>query len=74
MARVEENKDKPVRCSFCGKLQSEVGTLIAGPGVYICDECIDICQSIINEEPDAKRKKGKCGTRRKNGRIIVKIA
>ena len=58
MARVEENKDKPVRCSFCGKLQSEVGTLIAGPGVYICDECIDICQSIINEEPDAKRKKG----------------
>ncbi len=58
MARVEENKDKPVRCSFCGKLQSEVGTLIAGPGVYICDECIDICQSIINEAPDAKRKKG----------------
>ena len=58
MARDDENKDKPVRCSFCGKLQNEVGTLIAGPGVYICDECIDICQSIINEEPDAKRKKG----------------
>lgn len=58
MARDDENKDKPVRCSFCGKLQNEVGTLIAGPGVYICDECIDICQSIINEEPNSKRKKG----------------
>ncbi len=58
MARDDENKDKPVRCSFCGKLQSNVGTLIAGPGVYICDECVDICQSIIDEEPRSKKKKG----------------
>lgn len=54
MARDDENKDKPIRCSFCGKLQSEVGTLIAGPGVYICDECIGICRSIIDEEPRSK--------------------
>ena len=59
MARDDENKDKPVRCSFCGKLQNEVSTLIAGPGVYICDECVDICQSIINEEPRSKKKNGK---------------
>lgn len=58
MARDDENKDKPIRCSFCGKLQSEVGTLIAGPGVYICDECIGICQSIIEEEPRSKIIKG----------------
>ncbi len=57
MARDDENKDKLVRCSFCGKLQNDVATLIAGPGVYICDECVDICLSIINEEPDNKRKK-----------------
>ena len=49
MARDDEHKDKPVRCSFCNKPQSEVGTLIAGPGVYICDECVDLCQSIIDE-------------------------
>ena len=58
MARDDENKDKPVRCSFCGKIQSDVGTLIAGPGVYICDECVDICRSIIDEEPRSKKKKG----------------
>ena len=50
MARVEENKDKPVRCSFCGKPQSSVHKLIAGPNVYICNECIEICQSILDEE------------------------
>lgn len=37
-------------CSFCGKSQKEVKKLIAGPGVYICDECIDLCNDIINEE------------------------
>jgi hypothetical protein len=40
-----------VKCSFCGKPQKRVGKLIAGPGsVYICDECVDLCQSIIGEE------------------------
>jgi ATP-dependent Clp protease ATP-binding subunit ClpX len=39
-----------LRCSFCGKSQREVKKLIAGPGVYICDECIDLCNDIIDEE------------------------
>lgn len=41
-----------LRCSFCGKSQKEVKKLIAGPGVYICDECIDLCTDIIVEEKD----------------------
>lgn len=41
-----------LRCSFCGKTQREVKKLIAGPGVYICDECIDLCNDIIIEEKD----------------------
>lgn len=41
-----------LRCSFCGKGQKEVKKLIAGPGVYICDECIDLCTDIIDEEKD----------------------
>ena len=39
-----------VKCSFCGKSQKQVKKLIAGPGVYICDECIDLCNDIIEEE------------------------
>lgn len=45
-------KDSALRCSFCGKGQKEVKKLIAGPGVYICDECIDLCMDIIDEEKD----------------------
>ena len=39
-----------LKCSFCGKAQHKVVKLIAGPGVYICDECIDLCNQIIVEE------------------------
>ena len=39
-----------LQCSFCGKSQKQVKRLIAGPGVYICDECIDLCNEIIEEE------------------------
>ena len=39
-----------LKCSFCGKTQKQVKKLIAGPGVYICDECIDLCNEIIEEE------------------------
>ncbi|MFR5932352.1 MAG: ATP-dependent Clp protease ATP-binding subunit ClpX [Oscillospiraceae bacterium] len=39
-----------VRCSFCGKSQDEVRRVIAGPGVYICDECIELCQEIIDDD------------------------
>ena len=45
------NSDDKIRCSFCGKTQSQVQKLIAGPnGAYICDECVDICSEIIDEE------------------------
>lgn len=47
--------DKNVRCSFCGKTQEQVKKLIAGPaGVYICDECVDICADIIEEEEEER--------------------
>ena len=39
-----------LKCSFCGKSQKQVRKLIAGPGVYICDECIELCNEIIEEE------------------------
>ena len=39
-----------VKCSFCGKSQKQVKKLIAGPGVYVCNECIDLCNEIIDEE------------------------
>ena len=48
MANYEEKKQ--LKCSFCGKSQDQVKRLIAGPNVYICDECIDLCQEIIQEE------------------------
>jgi ATP-dependent Clp protease ATP-binding subunit ClpX len=48
MARYEDKKQ--LKCSFCGKTQEQVRRLVAGPGVYICDECIELCQEIIEEE------------------------
>ena len=42
--------DAHLKCSFCGKSQDQVRKLIAGPGVYICDECIDLCNEILDEE------------------------
>ena len=49
MAKFGESSEL-VKCSFCGKSQKQVKKLIAGPGVYICDECIDLCNDIIEEE------------------------
>ena len=49
MAKFSEGSDL-LKCSFCGKSQRQVKKLIAGPGVYICDECIDLCNEIIDEE------------------------
>ncbi len=49
MDRIGETADL-LKCSFCGKSQKQVKKLIAGPGVYICDECIDLCNEIIDEE------------------------
>ena len=48
MARYDEKKQ--LKCSFCGKNQEQVKRLVAGPGVYICDECIELCSEIIEEE------------------------
>jgi ATP-dependent Clp protease ATP-binding subunit ClpX len=49
VARIGDGGDL-LKCSFCGKSQKQVRKLIAGPGVYICDECIDLCNEIIEEE------------------------
>lgn len=48
MSKFDEKNQ--LKCSFCGKPQDEVKKLIAGPGVYICDECVDLCNEIITEE------------------------
>ena len=50
MSRYDEKKQ--LKCSFCGKTQEQVKRLVAGPGVYICDECIELCSEIIEEEFD----------------------
>ena len=49
MARENDDRQKTVYCSFCGKAQDEVDKLIAGPGVCICDECVQLCMEIIEE-------------------------
>ncbi|MFM1865807.1 MAG: ATP-dependent Clp protease ATP-binding subunit ClpX [Methylophilaceae bacterium] len=53
----DQDKDKSLFCSFCGKNQHEVKKLIAGPSVFICDECIDLCTDIIKEEIKASDSK-----------------
>ena len=53
----DQDKDKTLFCSFCGKNQHEVKKLIAGPSVFICDECIDLCTDIIKEEIKASDSK-----------------
>lgn len=57
-------KGNPLRCSFCGKSQNEVKKIIAGPTVYICNECVDLCNDIIEEEWTRER------GARKEGQLI----
>lgn len=45
-----KKEETKLKCSFCGKTQNQVHKLIAGPGVYICDQCIELCSEIIEEE------------------------
>lgn len=54
----DDDKNRPLRCSFCQKKQSQVEKLIAGPGVYICNECVEQCQNIIydDEQRSSRRK------------------
>ena len=47
----KNDDSKTVRCSFCGKTQQEVRRIVAGPGVYICDECVELCMEIVNDLP-----------------------
>jgi len=63
-----------LRCSFCGKMQDEVGRMIAGPGVCICDECIELCQSVLEGEDPYVARKASGGDKRqqsKGGGITV---
>ncbi len=62
MPRDDERHEKNIRCSFCHKTQDQVDRIIAGDGVYICDECVELCQAIIEEESvgqKARKKKQK---------------
>ncbi len=60
MSIKDEKKDRNLCCSFCGKPQDQAIRLIAGPGVCICDECVDLCLSILNEEKDDHKSKMSC--------------
>jgi len=55
------DSDRLLYCSFCGKSQHEVRKLIAGPSVFICDECVDLCNDIIKEEIQEKSVTGSEG-------------
>ena len=55
MAKNEEGKQ--LRCSFCGKPQELVSRMIAGPGVCICNECIELCQSVLDDENDVPKRR-----------------
>ncbi len=52
--KMENNDQNKLSCTFCGKSQEDVRKLIAGPSVYICDECVDLCNDIIEEEVKAE--------------------
>ena len=54
----KNDNPKNVRCSFCGKSQDSVKRIVAGPGVYICDECVDLCTSIIEAEKYEEEEQG----------------
>ena len=49
------NSEQPIRCSFCGKRESQATRLIAGPGVYICSDCVQACSELLRDEIDTGR-------------------
>jgi len=57
MVKRKSDKSDSLRCSFCGKTQDEVRKLIAGPQVYVCDECVELCNEIMMEEWNEERKR-----------------
>ena len=54
---VEETKEKGVRCSFCGKNQYHVERIIAGPNVYICNECVELCDEVLQDIAEEEKEK-----------------
>jgi ATP-dependent Clp protease ATP-binding subunit ClpX len=50
MTKPTDDRGQQIKCSFCGKSQGQVKKLVAGPGVYICNECIDLCSEIVEED------------------------
>ena len=66
---IEMNPEHQLHCSFCGKPQSQVKRLIAGPDVYICDECVEMCMDIISEALEVE----KAGTGTKAGGVIFSL-
>lgn len=50
-----ETKDKELKCNFCGKTEDQIKKLIAGPGVYICEECVSMCSEIVKDEMEAEK-------------------
>ena len=72
MAKKEDGSDK-LSCSFCGKQQKEVKKLIAGPGVYICDECVGLCGEIIEDDGKDVKTEGKSMSKRLAPREIKEL-
>ena len=70
MSEDNGHKDDQICCSFCGKSQSEVKKLVAGRGVYICDECIDVCISIVHDEMNEMEKEN--GGEKSTGSTMVR--
>ena len=73
MADDKKSGDKLLYCSFCGKSQHEVRKLIAGPSVFVCDECIALCNDIMREEiqsdqAKARRTRPICRCRKRSAR------
>ena len=62
-----DDSEKLLYCSFCGKSQHEVRKLIAGPSVFICDECVDLCNEILEEELDSNITRGDSEPKKRTG-------
>ena len=71
MSEDNGHKDDQICCSFCGKSQSEVKKLVAGRGVYICDECIDVCISIVHDDMNEMEKEN--GGEKSTGSTMEKL-